>query len=179
MTAHADLNGLVAEFIEEEALIEATRRAYTEGYRAMDAYTPYPVEAVADALNFKKTHVPLIVLIGGVIGGVGGFLMQYWISVSAYPINVGGRPLNSWPAFIPVTFETTVLIAAIFAVLGLFALNGMPQPYHPLFNVPEFARASQDRFFLHIEVKDAQFDYDKTRRFLETLTADGVYDVPN
>ncbi len=171
-------NGMVAEFEEEEALVAAVQRAYAEGYRAMDAFTPYPVEAVSDAMNFKKTKVPLLVLAGGVIGLVGGFFMQYWINVIAYPHNIAGRPYNSWPAFIPVTFETTILLAALFAVIGLFALNGLPQPYHSLFNVPEFAHASQDRFFLHIEAKDALFDSVKTRDFLESLKPSGVYDVP-
>ncbi len=183
MASDETIVGLVAEFVDEKTLLAATQRAYGAGYRAMDAFTPYPVEEIADALRFRRTHVPLVVLTGGLLGGVGGFAMQYWINLYAYPLNVGGRPLNSWPAFIPVTFETTVLVAAIFAVFGMFALNGLPEPYHPLFNVAEFGRASQDRFFLYIETSDPIFDYEQTRAFLENLATEGiqtegVYDVP-
>lgn len=176
--ASDNIIGLVAEFSEQEALIAATERTYAAGYRVIDAYTPYPVEEVADALHFRKTHIPLVVLVGGIIGLVGGFVMQYWFSVYGYPVNVGGRPLNSWPAFIPITFETTVLVAALFAMFGMFALNGLPMPYHPLFNVASFARASQDRYFLYIEASDPHFDYAATLAFLEELGAQGVYDVP-
>ncbi|MCB0061158.1 MAG: DUF3341 domain-containing protein [Caldilineaceae bacterium] len=172
------LCGLVAEFIDEKTLLAATQRARGAGYRDMDAFTPYPVEEIADALDFRRTRVPLVVLIGGILGGAGGFALQYWINVYAYPLNVGGRPLNSWPAFIPVTFETTVLLAGIFAVFGMFWLNGLPEPYHPLFNVAQFGRASQDRFFLYIENSDPNFAYAETRAFLEGLAAEGVYDVP-
>lgn len=172
------LSGLVAEFLTEETLLAATRHTYNAGYRTIDAYTPYPVEEIADAMHFHRTHVPLVVLAGGLIGGLGGFALQYWINVYAYPLNVGGRPFNSWPAFIPVTFETTVLVAGIFAVLGMFALNRLPEPYHLLFNVAQFGRASQDRFFLYIEKSDPQFAYEETRGFLEGLAAEGVYDVP-
>ena len=143
------LYGLMAEFEAPEALLEAARRAYVTGYRHMDAYSPFPVEGLAAAIGFQRTQLPLVVLLGGIIGGVGGFLLQYYAAVIDYPLNVGGRPLNSWPAFIPVTFELTILMAALFAVLGMLALNGLPMPYHPVFNVPRFALASGIIFSLH------------------------------
>jgi hypothetical protein len=169
--------GLMAEFSEPTELIAAIRRTREAGYRDIDAYTPYPAEEVSEALAFHRNRLPLIVLIGGILGGLGGYLLQYWTSAIDYPINVGGRPLNSWPAFIPITFETTVLVAALFAVLGMLALNGLPMPYHPVFNVPEFARATRDRFFLCIEATDPQFDRESTRRFLERLVPRTVSEV--
>lgn len=143
----------------------------------MDAYSPFPVEGLAEAIGFRRSRLPLIVLIGGIIGCVGGFYLQYWISVLDYPINVGGRPLNSWPSFIPVTFELTILAAALAAVFGLLALNRLPMPYHPVFNVERFEFASVNRFFLCIETRDPRFDSEKTRSFLEGLGAEGVYEV--
>src|SRR4051812_38934671 len=163
--------GLMAEFENATALVDATASARAEGYRRMDAYAPFPIPELHDALGGHESRLPLIVLIGGLIGCIGGFLLQYWASAIAYPINVGGRPFNSWPAFIPVTFECTILCAALSAVLGMLALNGLPMPYHPVFNVPRFALASRNRFFLCIESKDHHFDVDKTRRFLETQGA--------
>ena len=169
--------GLLAEFHTPEELLAAARRAYQEGYRRMDAYSPFPVEGLAEALGHRHTRLPLIVLIGGLIGCASGFLLQYWGSVSYYPMNVGGRPLNSWPSFIPITFETTILLAALSAVLGMLALNGLPMPYHPVFNVERFALASRDRFFLAIEARDAKFDRERTRQFLQNLTERGVFDI--
>ncbi len=169
--------GLMAEFEKPDQLVAAAQRASKEGYCRMDAYAPYPVEGLAEALGFRRTRVPLIALIGGLIGGVGGFYMQYWIAAIDYPVNVGGRPLNSWPAFIPVTFELTVLGAALSAVLGMLALNGLPMPHHPVFNVPRFAMATRDRFFLCIEAKDPKFDRTATKRFLETLQCREVAEV--
>lgn len=165
--------GLMAEFETPGQLVAAAERARAEGYRKMDAYAPFPVEGLADALGFRRTRVPLITLIGGLIGGLGGYYMQYWIAAVDYPVNVGGRPLNSWPAFIPVTFELTVLGAALSAVLGMLALNGLPMPHHPVFNVPRFAMATRDRFFLCIEAADPKFDRAGTKRFLEELQCRG------
>jgi hypothetical protein len=171
------LHGLMAEFGTPDALVAAARRAYLEGYRAMDAYSPLPVEGLAEAIGFHHTRLPTIVLAGGLAGCIGGFFLQYYLSVVAYPINVGGRPLNSWPAFIPITFELTILVAALSAVLGMLALNGLPMPYHPVFNVPRFALATRDRFFLCIEARDPKFDPLATRRFLESLTDRPVSEV--
>lgn len=171
------LYGLMAEFEQAEDLIEAAQRAYAAGYRRMDAYSPYPVEGLADAIGFRRTRLPLIVLLGGIAGGVGGYLLQYYTTVIDYPINVGGRPLHSWPAFIPVTFEMTILIAALSAVLGMLALNGLPMPYHPVFNVPRFELASRNLFFLCIEATDPHFDVEGTRQFLQTLKPRQVHDV--
>ncbi len=167
----APIYGLMAEFDTPATLVAATRHAHEAGYRRMDAFTPFPIEELSEALGQKPSRLPLVVLIGGLLGGIGGFALQYWASVIAYPINVGGRPLNSWPAFIPVTFETTILSAALAAVLGMLAINGLPMPYHPVFNVPRFALASRNRFFLCIESRDRRFDLEATRRLLESLDA--------
>ena len=169
MPRSAAIYGLMAEFDDPNALVAATSRAYREGYRRMDAYSPFPIEELHEALGGHHTRLPLIVLIGGILGCIGGYALQYWVSAVAYPINVGGRPYHSWPAFIPVTFECTILAAALSAVLGMVALNGLPMPYHPVFNVPRFALASRNRFFLCVEAKDPKFDLERTRRFLETL----------
>jgi hypothetical protein len=169
MAKPATVYGVLAEFDDPNALVAATARAYREGYRRMDAYSPFPIEELHEALGGHHTRLPLIVLIGGIFGGLGGYALQYWTQAIAYPINVGGRPYHSWPAFIPVTFECTILAAALSAVLGMIALNGLPMPYHPVFNVPRFALASRNRFFLCIEAADPKFDVERTRRFLETL----------
>jgi Protein of unknown function (DUF3341) len=165
--------GLMAEFRTAEQILEATRRAHQAGYRDMDAYTPYPVEGLADELDLPRTRVPFVVLMGGLIGAAAGFFMQYWAMAVDYPINVGGRPYNSWPVFIPITFELMILVASLAAVLGMFFLNGLPQPYHPVFHVPRFARATQDRFFLCIEATDPRFDLQTTATFLESLRPEG------
>lgn len=169
--------GLIAEFEDPSTLVAAAHRAHHEGYRRMDAYSPFPIEELHEALGMHHTKLPLIVLIGGIVGCLGGFFLQYWVSAVAYPINVGGRPYVSWPAFIPVTFECTILAAALSAVLGMLALNGLPTPYHPVFNVPRFALASRNRFFLCIEARDRRFDVEETRRFLETLNPSEVTTV--
>lgn len=170
--------GLMAEFENPEELLAATRKAYEEGYRNMDAYTPLPIEGLPDALGFHRTRLPVVVLIGGLIGAIGGYALQYWISTTAYAINIGGRPLNSWPYFVIVAFELTILFAALSAVLGMLALNGLPMPYHPVFNIPRFALATRDRFFLCIEVIDPKFDRDRTRQFLEGLRPHVIAEVP-
>lgn len=168
--------GVMAEFDSPETLLAATRRAYAAGYRVMDAYSPFPVEELAEALGSHRTLVPWITLSGGLLGGLTGFGLQAWVHVSALPINVGGRPLLSWPMFIPVTFELAVLFAGLFTLVGLLVLNGLPRPYHPVFNVPGFGRASRDRFFLCVEARDPRFD--SARAFLEGLGAIEVADVP-
>jgi hypothetical protein len=171
--------GLMAEFDSPTAIVEATRRAYAEGYRRMDTYTPFPVEGLAEEMHFHRTGVPLIVLLGGLAGCLGGYFLQYWIAGIYWPLNIAGRPLNSWPMFIPVTFELTVLVAALSALVGMLALNGLPHPHHPVFNVPRFALASQDRFFLCIEASDPRFNRDATRDFLESLAPRVVNVVEN
>jgi hypothetical protein len=169
--------GLMAEFETAGALVEAANRARLAGYRQMDAYSPIPIHELDEAIGVPKTKLPLMVLIGGILGGIGGYSLEYWVSVIAYPLNVGGRPLHSWPHFIPVTFETTVLGAALTCFIGMWALNKLPQPYHPVFNVPAFARASTDRFFLCIEAGDPRFDAEKTAEFLRGLHPVGVSEV--
>ena len=171
------LYGLMAEFTAPEALVEATRRAFAEGYRKMDAYAPMPVEGLPEALGSTRTWVSTLVLLGGIAGGIGGFTLMYWISCIAYPFNVGGRPMYSWPAYIPPTFECTVLLASLTAVVGMLVLNGLPQPYHPVFNVPRFALASQDRFFLCIEARDPRFNLDATKAFMQGLGPTEVSEV--
>ena len=169
--------GLMAEFETSPALVEAARRAHGEGYRKMDAYSPVPIEELHDALHMHDNRLPKIVLGGGIFGGLAGYGLQYWAATMAYPMNVGGRPLHSWPTMIPVAFETTILAAALSAVLGMLALNGLPQPFHPVFNVPRFALASRNRFFLCIESRDPKFNIDNTRAFLQTLGAREVTTV--
>lgn len=169
--------GVMAEFDNPEMLCASAGRAHEAGYRRMDAYSPFPIEGLAEVIGFKPTQLPLIVLIGGILGGIGGFYLQYWTSVIDYPMLIGGKPYNSWPAFIPVTFETTILGAALAAVLGMLALNGLPMPYHPVFNVERFALASRDRFFLCIEAADPKFDAKETVEFLRSLNPAAVYEV--
>ncbi|MGB9512210.1 MAG: DUF3341 domain-containing protein [Candidatus Acidiferrum sp.] len=178
MTEHrAQLYGVMAEFETPEQLLAAARKARDTGYKHVDAYTPFPIEGLARAIGFRWTAVPLITLIGGVGGGLTGFGLQYWCSAISYPINIAGRPLNSWPAFIPVTFELTVLGASLFAVVGMLALNKLPQPYHPVFNVERFGAASTDRFFLLIEARDPKFNLAETAKFFQDMSARYVTEV--
>jgi hypothetical protein len=172
------LYGIVAQFDTAEQLLRATRRAYDAGFRSMDAYAPFPLEGLSDALGFHPKSIPLIGLFGGMAGALTGYGMQFFIHAISLPINAGGRALNSWPSFIPVTFELAVLFSALSLFFGLLILNGHPEPYHPLFNVEAFARASRDRFFLCIFASDRQFDYESTRGFLLQLGAREVSDVP-
>jgi hypothetical protein len=169
--------GLMAEFDDPTDLVNAAHRAHEEGYRRMDAFSPFPIEELSEAIGFHHTKLPIIVFFGGLCGLIGGLALQYWVAVIEYPLNVGGKPLFSWPAFIPPAFEMTILGAALSAVLGMLALNGLPEPYHPVFNVSRFALATRNRFFLLIESVDPKFDLDKTRRFLETLTPRNVAEV--
>jgi hypothetical protein len=167
----------MASFADGDALIAAAEKAREAGYVRMDGYSPFPVEGLDEAIGVKPTKLPLIVLLGAIAGGVGGYLMQYWMEGIDYPKNVGGRPLISWPAFIPAIFELTILLGSFAAVIGMLALNGLPMPYHPVFNVNHFRTASRDGFFLCIESDDAKFDLEGTKRFLETLSPLGVYEV--
>jgi Alternative complex III, ActD subunit len=171
--------GLLAEFRDANELVGAAARAHEAGYRRLDAFTPFPVEGLAEIIGFHERKLPMLVLAGGIAGALTGFGLQYWVSVMAYPLNVGGRPLNSWPSFVPVTFEMTILFAAFTAVLGMLGLNGLPMPYHPVFNAPRFALASRDRFFLLIEARDPKFDGEATARFLRSLDASEVVELEN
>ncbi len=171
------LYGLMAEFDDHELLLAAAHRAYERGYRKMDAFSPFPVEGLAEALGSDTTLVPMITLVGGMLGGLGGYFMEWYSMSRLYPLNVGGRPLNSWPSFIPITFELTVLVASISAFLSVFVLNRLPQLHHPLFNSPHFTRASIDRFFLCIETSDRRFSREETWEFLETLGSKRVTEV--
>ncbi len=173
----SSLYGLVAEFESEEAILSAANRVREEGYRRMDAYTPFPVHGLAEALGMHDIWVPWIVFFAGIGGALAGFGLQYYTQVIDYPWNVGGRPLLSWPMFIPITFEMTILLASFGAVIGMFALNGLPRPYHSIFNAPRFELASQDRFFLCIEATDPKFDREETKRFLGNLGAHAVSEV--
>jgi Alternative complex III, ActD subunit len=173
------LYGLMAEFETPQALVDAAHHAREAGYTRLDAYTPYPIEALTEALDIHDRRLPAVVLGGGILGGLAGYALCYWSSVLEYPLNIGGKPYHSAPAFIVPTFETTILFAAFAAVLGMLALNGLPMPYHPVFNTPRFALASRDRFFLCIEARDPKFDHDETRAFLTNLGSSVVMDVEN
>jgi hypothetical protein len=173
----AALYGLIAEFRTPAEILSAARAARAAGYRKIDAFTPYPMEELSEALGHHHSRVPLIVLLGGLTGAAAGYGLQYWAAVIEYPMNIGGRPLHSWPAFIVPTFEMTILFAALSAVLGMFFLNGLPMPYHPVFNAKNFALASRDRYFLLVEARDPQFDRAATERFLLSLKPEEVSEV--
>jgi ActD protein len=178
MNAADEIYGLLAEFESPERLREAAEAARRAGYRRLDAFTPIPIEGLSEAVGQVPTRLPLVTLLGGLLGGVSGYALEYYCAAIAYPVNVGGRPLHSWPAFIPVAFETTVLGAALAALFGMLALNGLPRLHHPLFNVPQFLLASRDRFFLCIEARDPAFQLDATQQFLEGLRPRSVLQVP-
>jgi len=179
MKPQSPIHGLMVEFLTAQEVLDATRRSRQAGYRQMDAYTPYPVEGLAAELGMRNTRIPFVVLMGGLVGLGVGFFMQYYSSVISYPMNVGGRPHNSWPVFVPIAFELLILVGALAAFFGMMFLNGLPRPHHPVFNVPQFARSSQDRFFLCIEASDPQFDRETTAEFLAALRPHGeVIEVP-
>ncbi len=171
--------GMMAEFDSASDLVAAARKTHEAGYRKIDAYSPFPIEELAEAIGFHKNRVPLVTLIGGLLGGLGGYFMQYWMNVDSYPVVIGGKPYHSWPAFIVVTFEMTILFGGIFAVLGMLALNGLPMPYHPVFNVPRFAMATKDRFFLIVFSTDPKYTPGGTKQFLESLVPRSISEVPS
>jgi len=172
------LYGVMAEFDDTTAFVEAARRTYAEGYRNFEAYSPFPIHELFDVMHLHDKRVPLFVLLGGLTGLCTGLALQVWVSAIAYPLNIGGRPFLSWPMFVPVTFELTILFAAFAAVFGMFGLNGLPMPYHPVFNVDRFTlHASQDRFFIAVEANDPKFDRHATRSFLQSLGAKEISDV--
>ena len=173
------IHGLLAEFDDVNDAIVAAKSAYAAGYRKLDAYAPFPVEELSEAVGFQKNGVALVCLCGGLLGCTGAFILQWWINTISYPINIGGRPLNSWPSFIIVTFEMTILFSGLSAVFGMLALNGLPMPYHPVFNVPRFDLASKDRFFLIVFSSDKNYDAVRTRQFLEGLNPISVAEVPS
>jgi len=171
--------GLLAEFDSPTALVKAAEATHKAGYIKIDAYSPLPIEGLAEAIGFHHDLVPLVTLIGAIIGGATGYLMQYWINVINYPLNIGGKPFHSWPSFIVVTFEMTILFGGLSAVFGMLALNGLPMPYHPVFNVSRFAMASKDRFFLIVFSSDKKYDAVTTREFLESLHPKTLTEVPD
>ena len=172
------LYGVVAEFNDPQTLLDAAVAVREQGYTSIDAFSPFPIHGLAEAIGFHKSRLSLIVLAMGLLGGAGGFFMQWYASVVAYPLNIGGKPLNSWPAWIPITFECAILLAALGAVFGMLALNGLPMPYHPVFNVRRFDSASRDKFFLVIQARDPRFNLAEARAFLQTLGPREVTDVP-
>jgi Alternative complex III, ActD subunit len=177
MDQRQPIYGLMAEFLSAEELLEASTHATEAGYRELDAYSPFPVEGLSEAIGFHKTKLPVLVFFGGLMGTCGGFFLQWWPNVIGYPLNIGGKPMDSWPAFIPITFELTILCAALTTVFGLLVLNNLPCPYHPVFNVERFAHASKDRFFLLIKADDPKFDAEQTRNFLAELNPREVSEV--
>jgi hypothetical protein len=170
--------GLLAEFNTPSELVHATEMAHRAGYRRMECYTPYPVEQAAEALRFHKTRVPLLCLLGGLCGLTTGALLEIWVNVWGYPLNIRAMPLFSWPAFVVPAYEMTILFAGLSAAFGMIALNGLPQLYHPLFNAPNFASgATTDKFFLCLESNDPRFEPVATRAFLEQFAPVSVVEV--
>jgi hypothetical protein len=170
--------GVIAEFPDATSLVEAANAAREKGYTEMDAFSPFPIHGLAEAVGFSKTRLPLVVLVMGLIGGIGGFIMCWFANVIHYPLNIGGRPYNSWPAWIPIAFECAILLAALGAVFGMLALNGLPMPYHPVFNVRRFDQASRDKFFLVIQARDPRFKIEEVRDFFDALNPREIIDVP-
>ena len=177
--ASASIYGLISEYETPEELVAACEAARDAGYKKMDSFTPFPVEALSEAMGFCDHRVPWITLGAGVCGCVGGFLFVMWAVTQAYVFNIGGRPLYGWPQWIVPTFELTILSAALTGVGAMFALNGLPELYHPVFNAPGFERASTDRFFLCIEAKDSLFDRVRTRELLQNTHPLTISEVEN
>ena len=171
------LHGVMAEYDTGQALVDAARQTMTHGFTRVEAYSPVPIEELNDIIHKRRTILPKLVLAGGLTGMATGFALQYWASVIAYPMNVGGRPMASWTAFIVPSYELTILFSALTAAIGMIVLNGLPQPYHPVFNVDRFSMASSDKFFLVIESKDPKFDQQAASTFLRGTGAKGVYPV--
>jgi hypothetical protein len=169
--------GLLAEFDDPNSLVQAAKRVYAAGYRRIDTFSPYPIEEAWEAIGHHDRRLSKIVLAGGLTGLLTGIGLQEWVHELAYPINIAGKPLNSWPQFVPVCFELTILFAALSAVLGMIILNGLPAPYHPAFNVPRFERASRDKFFLLVESDDPKFDRQATLEFLKGLNPSEINEV--
>ena len=175
----ASVYGLMAEFDTPQELLDGALAAHKAGYKKIDAFSPFPIEGLAEAIGFHKNMVPFVTLVGGIIGGLSGYLLQYYVHVISYPMNVGGRPFHSWPACIIVTFEMTILFGGLSAVFGMLALNGLPMPYHPVFNVPEFAKATDNKFFLVVFASDPNYDESDTRAFLKGLGPRAISEVPS
>lgn len=178
MKSQSTSYGILARFLNTDDLIRAAKNLSSSGLRQIDAYTPFPVEGLAEALGFQKTGISLVVLLGCIVGGVIGFTLQWWVAVVAYPLNIGGRPLNSWPSFLPITFELTILGGALSGVLGMLALNGLPSLYHPLFEIEDFRKATSDGFFICIKSTDPLFDADQIQKLLTDSQATEVWHVP-
>lgn len=177
-TAKSGTYGVMAEFHDAQSLLDAANAVREAGYTSVDAFSPFPIHGLSEAIGFRHSRLSAVVLTMGLLGGLGGFFMCWYANVISYPLNIGGKPLNSWPAWIPIVFECTILLAAFGAVFGMLALNGLPMPYHPVFNIKRFEQASRDRFFLVIHERDPKFDLDKVWDFLETLGPREVFDVP-
>lgn len=176
--ANSGTYGVMAEFHDAQELLDAANAVREAGYTDVDAFSPFPIHGLAEAIGFRKSRLSAVVLTMGLLGGIGGFFMCWYANVISYPLNIGGKPLNSWPAWIPIMFECAILLAAFGAVFGMLALNGLPMPYHPVFNIKRFEQASRDRFFLVVQARDPKFDFDKVWDFLETLGPREVVDVP-
>ena len=170
--------GIMAEFNDPQSLLDAANAAREAGYKELDAYSPFPIHGLSDAIGFGRTKLSAVVLVMGILGGLGGFFMCWYANTVTYPLNIGGKPFSPWPAWVPITFECTILLAAFGAVFGMLALNGLPMPYHPVFNVKRFENASRDRFFLVIQSRDPKFDADAVYKFMDTLQPREVVDVP-
>jgi Protein of unknown function (DUF3341) len=176
----ASIYGLMAEFDDPHDLVEATAKTTDAGYKCVDAFAPFPVDGLSDALKLKPSKVSLCVLIAGLCGCAGGFALLYYCSVIAYPINIGGRPLNTFPMWIPIMFECTVLCGGLTSAISMILLNGLPLPHHPVFNLKRFVdNASTDKFYLCVESADEKFDLEQTKAFLLNLHPRGVYEVEN